>query len=69
MGWRYNRRLDRMIGHDFPGVCGHGMHDFMVDEIEFGARATMALGDPDQAWWKLIGNDLLAADTMNEGAS
>jgi hypothetical protein len=61
MAWRYDARRDVMTGHDFPGVAGNGMHDYMLDEIEFGARATMALNDPDQSWWELIGNDLLAA--------
>lgn len=45
-----------MVGHDFPAVCGSGMHDFTLTEIEVGARAALALGDPEQAWWELIGN-------------
>ena len=55
--WRY--RNDRMVGHDFPGVCGNGMHDFTLTEMEVGARAALALGDPKQAWWELIGNQQL----------
>lgn len=55
MTWRYNRRTDRFEGHDHPGVCGTGMARFVLDELEVGARAAMALDDPDQWWWELIG--------------
>lgn len=51
MTWRY--RDDRMVGHDYPGVCGPGMHDFTLTELELGARAALALDDPEQAWWEL----------------
>jgi hypothetical protein len=62
MAWIYDGRTDRLTGHDFPGAVGRGMHDFMLDEIEFGARVAMALDDPDQWWWELIGHDLRIAD-------
>lgn len=59
--WRYDRRRDVMTGHDYPGVCGAGMHAFTVDELELGARAALAIDDPDgdQWWWVLIGDSLL----------
>jgi len=62
MTWGYDRRRDMMTGHDYPGVCGHGMHQFQLDELEFGARATIALDDPEQWWWVLIGDPMLEAE-------
>ena len=35
------------------GIAGHGMHDFILDEIELGPRAALAIDDPDQVWWVL----------------
>jgi hypothetical protein len=69
MGWRFDGRTDRMRGHDFPGVCGHGMHQFMLDEIEFGARVTLAFNDPEQWWWEIIGNAQLDAEIAAEKAA
>jgi hypothetical protein len=59
--WGYDRRRDMMTGHDFPGVCGSGMHGFALDELELGARAALAIDDPDgdQWWWALVGDRLL----------
>jgi hypothetical protein len=51
--WKFQG--DRMVGHDFPAVCGSGMHDFTLTEIEVGARVALALDTPEQAWWELIG--------------
>lgn len=58
----YNKKLDRSIGHDYPGVCGNGMHNFIMDEIELGARVAILIDDPDgdQWWWELIGNKELS---------
>lgn len=54
--YTYNRRLDRMVGHSgWGGAHGHGFHDWMIDEIELGARVALAIDDPDrdQWWWNL----------------
>lgn len=56
---KYNRTLDRMTGHDYPGVHTHGFVNWEIDEIELGARVAMALDDPEQAWWELIGTPTL----------
>lgn len=58
MGWGYDHRRDMMTGHDYPGVCGHGMHQYTIDELELGARAAFALDDPQQWWWELISSQL-----------
>lgn len=55
---QYNKKLDRLITHDFPGVHSNGMHDFVMDEIELGARVAILISDPEQAWWELIGDNL-----------
>jgi len=55
MSWRFNRKTDRMLGHDFPGVCGNGMDDFTRDELELGARVALELASDDQAWDALDG--------------
>lgn len=65
MTWRY--RGDRMVGHDYPWVCGPGMHDFTLTELELGARVAMALDTEDQAWWELIGNRLLEQELADDG--
>lgn len=56
MSWGYDRRLDRMTGHDFPGVVGNGMDDFTRDELELGARAALQLGEgnDEQTYWELV---------------
>ena len=48
----YDRRLDRWIDLR-SGLAGNGMHDFVMDEVEYGARVAMALDDPEQAFWVL----------------
>ncbi len=60
MGYKYCRRIDRMIGNDYPGVCGNGMHDFMLDEIELGARVALALDEEDQWWWEIYHEKICA---------
>lgn len=35
------------------GTFGPGYHDFLMDEIELGPRAAMALDDLEQAFWVL----------------
>ena len=50
---------DRYTGHDYPGVRTPGFIQFELDELELGARAAMALDDPDQAWWETIGRQRL----------
>lgn len=57
MSYRYKN--DRMLGHDYPGVYGHGFPKWELDELELGARAALALDDPEQWWWELIGYNLL----------
>jgi len=49
-----------MIGNDYPGVCGNGMHDFMLDEIELGARVALALDEEDQWWWEIYHEKICA---------
>lgn len=51
----YNAKLDRMIDHDFPRS-----HDFLMDEIELGARVALAIGDPEQWIWALWEEELWA---------
>lgn len=64
--WGYDRRLDRMTGHDFPGVCGPGMDSFTRDEVELGARVALELDDGDcQAWWIL--DDLWTQELLQAG--
>lgn len=65
----YNRKLDRLITHNsVTGSYGHGMHDFIIDEIELGARAALTIGDPEQAWWEVVGNKKLV-ELMNGDSS
>ena len=52
---KYNRTLDRLVGHDYPGVYGNGFVQWEQDELELGARAAIMIGDPEQAWWEVIG--------------
>lgn len=55
MSWRYDYPTDRYMGHEYPGVCGNGMHGFTMDELELGARVALSLDDPEQTWWELNG--------------
>lgn len=55
----YKRVLDRMVGHDYPGVYSQGFVQFEIDELELGARVAMAIDDPEQAWWEIIGTPML----------
>lgn len=56
----YDRKLDRIIGHDYPGTHHQGLHDFIMDELELGARVAMAFDDPTQTWWEIEGRVLYA---------
>lgn len=53
MALRYDRETDRYVGHG--AGLGWGWPRFALDEIELGARAAIALDDPEQAWWETIG--------------
>lgn len=50
---RYDRKTDRFIGHSHPGSLSRRFVDFEIDEMEVGARAALALGDPEQWWWEI----------------
>lgn len=50
----YNVKLDRLITH-FPQS-----HQFIMDELELGARVAMALHKEDQAWWEVVGNTMIS---------
>lgn len=65
---RYNRTLDRGVGHDYPGVYSHGFVDWEIDELELGYRAACFLNDPEQAWWELIGYPSLRKMEQDEKA-
>ena len=66
---KYDRRLDRGIGHDYPGVRSPGFVRWELDEIELGYRVACALDDPDQTWWELIGNHMLRKMEQDEAAA
>jgi hypothetical protein len=58
VSWGLDRERDRMVGHDFPGVCGPGMHDYTLRELELGARAAYELvevPDEESVWDALDG--------------
>lgn len=65
---RYNRTLDRGVGHDYPGVHTRGFVQWEIDELELGYRVACALDDPEQAWWELIGNPMLRKMEQDEKA-
>lgn len=60
MSYRYSRAFDRFVGNDYPGVCGNGMHNFIIDEIELGARVALALDEEDQWWWEIHREEIFA---------
>lgn len=47
------------------GVYGHGMHDYIIDELEIGARAAMFLDSENNCGWSALW-DLMYE--MDEGA-
>lgn len=53
MSWRLDTATDRWVGHDYPGVVGSSFGDFVLNELELGGRAAVAVNDPEQAWWEL----------------
>lgn len=65
----YNRTLDRMTGHDYPGVRSPGFVRWEIDEIELGARVAICLDDPEQAWWELIGTPMLRRMEREEASN
>lgn len=65
----YKRTLDRMTGHDYPGVHSHGFVQFEQDELELGYRAALFINDPEQAWWELIGTPMLRKMEQDEKAN
>lgn len=65
---RYNRTLDRGVGHDYPGIYSHGFVRWEIDELELGYRVACFLNDPEQAWWELIGNPMLRKMEQDEKA-
>lgn len=65
---RYNRTLDRMTGHDYPGVYSHGFVDWEIDELELGYRVACFINDPEQAWWELTVFKMLIRMEQDEKA-
>lgn len=59
---KYDRKTDRFQGHDYPGSYSSGFVRFEQDEMEVGARAAMALDEPEQGWWETIGRECLRRD-------
>jgi hypothetical protein len=54
MSLKYDRNTDRFLGHDsLSGSYSHGFVDFEITELEIGARAAIALDDPEQWWWEI----------------
>lgn len=53
MSLRLDRKTDRYVGHDYPGVRGGGFVRFELDEMELGGRVAHALDDPEQWWWEI----------------
>jgi hypothetical protein len=62
----YCLKLDRLIGHDYPGVHGAGFPSYELDEIELGARVAIQLDDPEQWFWELHGNDLYLREMQGQ---
>lgn len=53
MSWTYSRKLDRLVGHDFPGAVGPQWFQYELDELELGGRVAAALDEEEQWWWEL----------------
>jgi len=58
MGYKYCRRVDKMLGHDYPGVVGNDFVRFELDELELGALVAMQLDDPNQWYWEIYREEL-----------
>lgn len=58
--WGLDRTRDQWVGHDYPGVVGSGFGDFVLDEVELGARAAISIGDPEQTWWVIYAKQIQA---------
>lgn len=63
---KYNRTLDRGVGHDYPGVYSHSFVQWEIDELELGYRAACLINDPEQAWWEIIGTPMLIQMEQDE---
>jgi hypothetical protein len=57
---------DRLVGHDYPGIRSSGFIQYELDELELGARASMAIDDPEQGWWETVGRQRLTEDGLLE---
>ena len=62
MSYKYDRLHDRMVGHyPLTGALSHGFHQFVLDEMEIGALAALAINDPEQWWWEIHRQEIEAA--------
>lgn len=56
---QYNHKLDRLITHNsVTSNYSNSFHDFIMDELELGARVALAINEPEQAWWEIVGNQM-----------
>lgn len=53
MSLRYDVKLDKIVGHDYPGAHHNGFYQYEVDEIELGARVAIQIDDPEQWFWEI----------------
>lgn len=59
---KYDVKFDRLVTHNSVySNYSSSFHDFVMDELELGARVAIALDAEDQTWWVLIGDPLLVA--------
>lgn len=55
----YDAQLDRLITHNSVNSnFGRGFHNFIIDEIELGARVAIALDEEDQWFWVLYADEV-----------
>lgn len=62
----YKRTLDRLTGHDYPGVYSHSFVQWELDELELGCRVACDINDPEQTWWELIGTPMVVQMERDE---
>ena len=54
MGYKHDKLHDRMVGHDpLTGDFSSDFHQFVLDEMELGARVAIMINDPEQWWWEI----------------
>lgn len=54
MSYQYSKKLDMLVGHDsLTGSLSHGWPDYLLDEIELGARVAIQINDPEQWFWEI----------------